>query len=229
MSFTVTNLSVVVAGQVKADVTLSSWVSLLAAATLGMDSMVTAGPGGWTRAPAASGATCTHGPLAAGTSAASYLQVTAAADAPTGTPPAISADDGDPRVSARGTAGVAATGFPAVFAASGRYAVVTAGASLGGTWPVGGGCGTSSESGPGLSSWPGCQAGASVSLPGQVVWAGLYWSWAGGPPQAAIDVRGPAAASLTGGSPPTGGSSLSLALGAAPGLVRVIVATDEQK
>jgi len=55
-----------------------------------MTSMDRASPGGWRCAPGASGATCTHGPLAAGTSTTSYLPVTVAGDAPAGALPRIS-------------------------------------------------------------------------------------------------------------------------------------------
>jgi hypothetical protein len=91
-----------------------------------------ASPGGWTCAPTASGATCTHGPLAADASTTSYLQVLVAADTPPGHPSVISVDSGGRQVTARGTTGVSAGGFPARFAASGRYSVTTAGTRLGG-------------------------------------------------------------------------------------------------
>jgi RNA polymerase sigma factor (sigma-70 family) len=173
VTFMVTNTSSVIAAQVNAVVTLPPGVSYLAAGALGMDSMDAAGPGGWTCTPATGGATCTHGPLAAVASATGYLPVAVAADAPTGTPPAISVRDGGPQVSARGTTGVAASGFPARFAASGQYAVVIAGAPL---------TGASQAS----------RTGTTLALRGQVVWAGLYWAWAGGQPRAAIALRGPA-------------------------------------
>jgi hypothetical protein len=86
-----------------------------------------ASPGGWICAPTASGATCTRGPLAADASTTSYLQVLVAADAPPGRPPAISVESGGRRATAHGTTGVSAEGFPARFAASGRYSVTTAG------------------------------------------------------------------------------------------------------
>jgi hypothetical protein len=98
---------------VTAHVTLPAGVSLLAAGTLGRASMDRASPGGWTCAPTASGATCTHGPLAADASTTSYLQVLVAADAPPGHPLAIAVDGGGRRATARGTTGVSAGGFPA--------------------------------------------------------------------------------------------------------------------
>jgi hypothetical protein len=94
---------------VTAHVTLPAGVSLLAAGTLGRASIDRASPGGWTCAPTASGATCTHGPLAADASATTYLQVLVAADAPPGHPPVISVDGGGRRVTARGTTGVSAS------------------------------------------------------------------------------------------------------------------------
>ncbi len=187
VAFMVTNVSSVIATQVTANVTLPGGVSYLAAGTLGMTSLDPTGPGGWTCGPAASGATCTHGPLAAGASTTTFLRVVVAADAPTGTPPGISVGDGGRQVSARGTAGVSAGGFPARFAASGRYAVITAGAALAGR--DGGECDASSW------GWqparPHCPAGITLTLPGPVVWAALYWAWAGARPQATIGLRGP--------------------------------------
>ena len=126
----------------------------------------------------------------AGASTTSYLQVAVASDAPAGPPPSISVDDGGRRVSARGTVGVSAAGFPARFAASGRFAVVTAGAGLA----------AGDRGGCDASAWdwqpapPRCratQARATLTLPGPVVWAGLYWAWAGSRPQAPIGLRGP--------------------------------------
>jgi hypothetical protein len=90
VGFTVDNTGSGPAAQVTAHVTLPAGVSLLAAGTLGRASMDRVGPGGWTCAPTARGATCTHGPLAADASTTSYLQVLVAADAPPGHPPAIS-------------------------------------------------------------------------------------------------------------------------------------------
>jgi hypothetical protein len=197
VAFTVTNAGPGLAAQVTARVTLPGGVTLLAAGTLGMASLDPASPGGWTCAPAARGATCTHGPLTAGASAASYLRVAVAGDAPTGTPPGISVDAGGRQVSARGTAGVSASGFPARFAASGRYAVVTAGATLldGNAVREGDGCGTGSwDRRPAPQGSRAGRASATLTLPGPVVWAGLYWAWVGGATQAPIGLRGPGGA-----------------------------------
>jgi RNA polymerase sigma factor (sigma-70 family) len=201
VGFAVDNTGSGPAAQVTANVTLPAGVSLLAGGTLGRASMDRANPGGWTCAPAASGATCTHGPLAADASTTSYLQVVVAADAPPGQPPAISVDGGGRRATARGTSGVSAGGFPARFAASGRYAVTTAGARLGGGHCDGAGWdGVGSDGAardrtawdlpPGPRCPPG-RPGGTLALSGPVVWAGLYWAWTGGPAQAAIVLRAP--------------------------------------
>src|SRR6266702_3355708 len=131
VGFSVDNTGSGPAATVTANVSLPLGVSLLAGGTLGRASRHQSSPGGWTCAPGGGGATCTHGPLAADASTTSYLQVVVAADAPPGQPPAISVDGGGRRATARGTAGVTTGGFPARFAASGRYAVITAGARLG--------------------------------------------------------------------------------------------------
>jgi hypothetical protein len=104
VGFSVTNSGPAPALQVTASISLPLGGSLMVGGTLGLDSTVHASPGGWTCVPVASGARCTHGPLAAAASTASYLQV--AVDP--GAPPAISVDSGDDRVTARGTSGVSA-------------------------------------------------------------------------------------------------------------------------
>ena len=95
-----------------ANISLPVGVSLMAGGTLGLDSAVHASPGGWTCVPVASGARCTHGPLAAAASTTSYLQVAVDPGAPAGAPPAISVDSGADQVTARGTSGVSAGGGP---------------------------------------------------------------------------------------------------------------------
>jgi DNA-directed RNA polymerase specialized sigma24 family protein len=178
VSFTVTNSSPVVAARLKANVTLPPRVSYLAAGAPGR--AAAAGHGGWRCRPSAHGASCTHGPLAAGTSSTSYLPVAVAADAPAGGAPAISVGDGGRLVRARGAAGVTAAGFPAQFAASGRYAVVTVGSRLAGVSLAGSGSAPLARIGS-----------ANLALPGRVVWAGLYWAWTAGSQQEAIELRGP--------------------------------------
>jgi RNA polymerase sigma factor (sigma-70 family) len=102
-------------------------------------------------------------------------------------PPRPPATPPVPAASASAALAPPAGGFPARFAASGRYAVIAADATLA-DWDRGGCDASSWDWAP---SRPHCQAGASLSLPGPVVWAGLYWAWAGGRPQAAISLRGP--------------------------------------
>jgi len=106
--------------------------------------------------------------------------VAVAADAPARGAPAISVGDGGRLVRARGAAGVTAAGFPAQFAASGRYTVVTVGSRLAGVSLAGSGDAPLARIGS-----------ANLTLPGRVVWAGLYWAWTAGSPQEAIELRGP--------------------------------------
>jgi RNA polymerase sigma factor (sigma-70 family) len=183
VAFSVTNTSTVTAAQLTAAVTLPSGVSYLAAGTLGLDSLDPAGPGGWTCTPVSSGAACTHGPLAAGSSARTELQVVIASDAPPGAPPAISVDDAGHRVSARGTSGVTANGFPGSFGGSGSSGAGSSGAGSSGAGSSGasgssaagaapkatpagdinGACGSSSS--PQIVMWqsyPPCQPSASA-------------------------------------------------------------------
>jgi RNA polymerase sigma factor (sigma-70 family) len=122
VGFSVTNSGTAPALQVTANVSLPLGVSLMAGGTLGPDSPVRASPGGWTCVPDAAGARCTHGPLAAAASTASYLLVAVAPGAPAGAPPSISVDSGHDRVTARGTSGVSAGGLPARCAASDWFA-----------------------------------------------------------------------------------------------------------
>jgi len=147
VGFTVTNTSAVTAVQLTAAVTLPSGVSYLAAGTLGLDSLDPTGPGGWTCTPVSSGAACTHGPLAAGSSARTELQVVIASDAPAGAPPAISVDDAGHRVSARGTSGVTANGFPGSFGASGSSGAGSSGAGSSGAGSSGAGSSGAGSSG----------------------------------------------------------------------------------
>jgi hypothetical protein len=133
----------------------------------------------------AGGATCTHAPLPPDGIATGYLPVSVSTDAPLGAPPSVVVS-GAPGsvVSATGHVGVAAGGLGARFAATGQDTVVTAGNAFPHChwdgWDFGD---TSSE--------------ASLALPGQVLWAGLYWagtraSWEeyGGAAQG-IELRGP--------------------------------------
>jgi hypothetical protein len=110
VGFSVTNSGPAPVRQVTASVSLPLGVSLMAGGTLGLDSTIHASPGGWTCVPVASGARCTHGPLAGAASTTGYLQVAVAPSAPAGPPPAISVDGGHGRATARGTSGVSAGG-----------------------------------------------------------------------------------------------------------------------
>jgi hypothetical protein len=105
VGFSVTNSGPAPALQVTANVSLPLGVSLMAGGTLGLDSTVHASPDGWTCVPDGAGARCTHGPLAAATSTASYLLVAVAPGAPAG-------------------------GRPPRFAAPGWYAALTAPARI---------------------------------------------------------------------------------------------------
>jgi RNA polymerase sigma factor (sigma-70 family) len=146
VAFTVTNTSTVTVTQLTADVTLPSGVSYLAAGTFGLDSVDPASPGGWTCAPTSSGAACTHGSLAAGSTARAELQVVVAGDAPAGSPPAISVDDARHRISARGTSGVTANGFPGSFGDSGSSGAASSSEAVGSSGASGSGASGSSGS-----------------------------------------------------------------------------------
>ncbi|HLH58113.1 MAG TPA: hypothetical protein VKV33_03070 [Streptosporangiaceae bacterium] len=187
ITFAVTNTGKAIAKTVTAAVRLPSGVSYLAGGTLGADGMAAAaGPGGWSCRAGSAGARasvqCTHGPLGPGASATGYLNVVIAADAPLGTPPSVAADVGGFRVSARGETGVTGAGLPARYAAEGHEAVVSAGNAF----PQ---CGWWADVIPG---WCRHRSSlASVSLPGQVEWAGLYWSWVGSRPNTGLRLSGP--------------------------------------
>ena len=182
VEFTVSNTGRGPSQQVTADIALPAGVSYV-------DPPI---GGGWTCGTAAGGATCAHGPLAAGVVATGYLPVTVAASAQIGAVPVIMVrDHGGPVVTAHAESGVQTTGMRARFATTGQDTVLIAGASLCGQrhdWWAGWNPGWGGE-------WR--RAEATVTLPGQVVWAGLYWSgttdWAGTPGQA-IELRAPGGA-----------------------------------
>jgi RNA polymerase sigma factor (sigma-70 family) len=161
VEFTVTNAGHDPSKQVTAGIALPAGVSYV-------DPPIS---GGWTCVTAAGGATCTHGPLAAGVVATGYLPVAVAASAQAGAVPVITVrDHGGPVIAARAKTGVQAGGMRARFAATGQDTVVIAGAAICGRrhdWP--------DRWNPGWGSdWR--QGEATVTLPGQVLWAGLYWS-----------------------------------------------------
>lgn len=139
-------------------------------------------PGGWTCLTAAGGAACTHPALPPGGTATGYLPVTVAPGAPSGGTASIAVNGS--KATARARAGVSATGLAARFAATGQDSVLTAGSAF---------C-------------RGEPTSARVTLPGRVLWAGLYWSWTTwpdpdddaaddpavpGPAGGIIEVRGP--------------------------------------
>jgi len=175
VTFTVANTSRTAARTVTAAIALPPGVSDLGGGSLGMAAPVLQAPGGWSCQPTTGGAQCTHGPLAPGASATSYLEVAVSSTAQLGTGPAIQVSGGGARpVTAHAQVGVAATGLPARYAALGRY-----------------------SSAVGYGSFYRCHQSSTVSLalPGPVRWAGLYWSWAGPSATEPITLTGPAAGS----------------------------------
>jgi len=126
--------------------------------------------GGWTCVTTAAGASCQHASLQPGAVATGYLPVTIAAGATAGAGPSITVSGGSSSITERGTVGVVDEGLDARFAATGQDTVVTAGAAP--------------------CPWAG--SSAAIALPGQVLWAGLYWSWRGWRPgNETIELRGP--------------------------------------
>ncbi|HEY4462134.1 MAG TPA: sigma-70 family RNA polymerase sigma factor [Streptosporangiaceae bacterium] len=200
ITFAVTNTGRSVARAVTAAVTLPPGVTYLAGGTLGMAAMAASPePGGWSCSAVPAGSPspatqsqvqCSHGPLAPGASATTYLRVAIAPDAPLGLPPSVAVGTGAPggsggaggaRVTVRAAVGVAAAGLPARYAAIGHEAVATAGNAF----PR---CGWWQDVIPG---WGQQSSSARLAVPGPVQWAGLYWSWAGDGPQAGIQLTGP--------------------------------------
>lgn len=131
--------------------------------------------GGWTcaAAPGRGGSggqfppveeiSCQHGPLQPGAVAIGYLPVAIATGAAVGPGPSITAGGGGSTVTEHASIGVASGGLSARFAATGQDMVVTAGATIC-PWPA-----ALTTTNP--------AATATLALPGQVLWAGLYWSW----------------------------------------------------
>jgi RNA polymerase sigma factor (sigma-70 family) len=180
LTFVVTNPGTQSSGDVTASVALPPGVSYLAGGSLGMDAL-TAGPapGGWSCEPAPQGVTCTHAPLAADQSTRSYLVVLASLEAKVGVPPTITVSSAGQSTTSASSSGVVTSGLPAEFAASGRLDTIVTGNSLSPCWRWDDG-------------WHPPSSSATVSVPGDVLWAGLYWSGVGYQPQSAIDLRGPA-------------------------------------
>ncbi len=183
VEFAVTNTGDRIAKSVTAAITLPRGVTYLAGGTLGADGMsASEAPGGWSCRPDPAGAQCTHGPLDPGASATTYLHVVIATDAPLGTPPTVSADVDGRRVEARGESGVIEAGLPARYAAEGHNAVL----STGNVFPH---CGWWDGVIPGWCKHR--SSSATLSLPGPVEWAGLYWSWVGSRPSTGVELAGP--------------------------------------
>jgi RNA polymerase sigma factor (sigma-70 family) len=171
VTFTVTNTGRAIAHDVDAMIALPPGVSELGGGTLGMAVPAVAAPDGWSCTPDGAGARCTHGPLAAGASTTSYLQVVVAQDAELGVAPSIRVGGpGVSSVTAHARVGVVASGLPARFAATGRYSTAV-----------------------GYGSFCRCHRSSTVDLPltGPVRWAGLYWSWLGSADAAPITLTGP--------------------------------------
>jgi RNA polymerase sigma factor (sigma-70 family) len=180
ITFTVANTGRTLERAVDAMIELPPGVSELGGGTLAMAVPSIAVPDGWSCVPeesagrvggSAGGARCTHGPLAAGASTTSYLQVVVAQDAQLGVAPSIQISGPGMRpVSAHGLAGVVASGLPARFAATGRFSTAV-----------------------GYGSFAPCHQSSTVDLQlsGPVRWAGLYWSWLGPDDDAPITLTGP--------------------------------------
>jgi RNA polymerase sigma factor (sigma-70 family) len=171
VTFTVANTGGSLARSVSALIALPPGVSELGGGTLGMAAPAVAVPDGWSCAPDGAATLCTHGPLAAGASTTSYLQVVVAQDAQLGVTPSIRISAPDVRaVTAHAPVGVVASGLPARFAATGRFSTAV-----------------------GYGSFCQCHPSSTVdlALTGPVRWAGLYWSWLGSADSAPITLTGP--------------------------------------
>jgi RNA polymerase sigma factor (sigma-70 family) len=177
-----------------ARVVLPPGVSYVSGGSLGMAApAAAAAAGGWSCGVTAAGAACTHGTLAPGATTTTYLQVAVAPSAGYGVPVTVSVRSGGQTVTARSGSGVVPSGLPARFAAVGRLDTIVAGNTL-----------------PQCPWWsPGWQPPSSqarVAVPGNVLWAGLYWSGTGSPSRPRLDVRGP-----SGGYQSVGASTVSTA------------------
>lgn len=166
--------------------TASSVPASSALASSGSAGSVLAGSAseGWTCGATASGIACTHGSLAAGQTAPGYLRVSVAANAPLGAAPTLTVNSGGRgTVRATGSAGVSATGLPARFAAAGRFDTIMTGNVLSRC--------ASGSAGQRVHCGRERSASAPLHLPGNVVWAGLYWSGSGSPADPALGLLAP--------------------------------------
>jgi RNA polymerase sigma factor (sigma-70 family) len=181
LTFTVNNTGQQAAADLSASVGLPPGVSFVGGGSLGMAApMASSVPGGWSCGGSTSGARCTHGPLGPGQSTTTYLNLAIGPDAQYGVPPTVSVYSGGRSVTATGGSGVVGSGLPARFAASGRLDTVVAGNTLPPCWWCWLNLG-----------WHQPSSSAPVALPGNVLWAGLYWAGAGYPSGASIDLAGP--------------------------------------
>src|SRR5579875_81316 len=179
LTFTVANTGKTAAKDLSATVGLPPGVSYVGGGSMGMAAPMTSSvPGGWSCGATSAGARCTHGPLGAGQTTTSYLQVAVSPTATTGVPPTISVNGGGKSVTATGGSGVVSQGLPAQFAADGRLDTIVAGNTLPPCWWWNFG-------------WQPPSSSAAVSVPGPVLWAGLYWTGDGSPSQTTINLRGP--------------------------------------
>src|SRR5579875_2955652 len=200
LAFSVTDGSHRTTRELSARITLPPGVSFPGSGTAGSGT-ATAGSGlarpgqpdlapGWACGATTAGVTCTHGPLAAGQAAPGYLRVAVTAAAPLGPVPTLTVRSGGREAArATGSAGVSATGLAARFAATGRLDTIMTGNVLPGSH-----CPGSHRAGShcaGSHRGQGRSASAALSLPGGVVWAGLYWSGPGAPGHPALGLLAP--------------------------------------
>jgi RNA polymerase sigma factor (sigma-70 family) len=196
LTFTVANTGKAAAKDLSASIKLPPGVSFLSGGGMGMAApMASSAPGGWNCAATTAGARCTHGPLGPGQTTATYLQVAVSPTAAIGVPPTISVTGGGRSTHATGGSGVVTQGLPARFAADGRLDTIVAGNTLPPCWYWNFG-------------WHSPASSAPISVPGPVLWAGLYWAGDGSPSQTAIDLRGPGGSFQTVGADSVGSADL---------------------
>jgi hypothetical protein len=164
---------------------------------------------GWTCA----GITCTRDALAPGARTTAYVPVAVSSTATMSAPGVQVSGPGFATTTMAASRGVESAGLGAVFAANGAVALASAGNALLSCPDLASGCVSARAGGPGPADnndyamvryadpdapggYPAGAAvsGASVSLDGEVVWAGLYWAGTGTAPSAPIAyVRPPGA------------------------------------
>ncbi|MDX6741960.1 sigma-70 family RNA polymerase sigma factor [Actinocorallia sp. A-T 12471] len=149
---------------------------------------------GWACRPADAALRCTRAGLPAGGSSSAYLHVNVAAGARQGAAPSVAVRSSGTRVTARGKAGVRAAGLPARYAVDGRVRVLRAGNALLSCRENERGCAEARQRKGGrldndlwkmtsldLDAEPSTtrSSSARLTLPGRVLFAGLYWSGVG--------------------------------------------------